>query len=142
MMKRSDFVLFICLVLCAVAVVHTQHRARRVFVDLEREKTMGDELAADLRRLQAERATLVASNRVEHVASEMKMRLPDSRSVIVMGNQSKDLAEISNAAKTVALASEVLPNSPLTLLEPTLEIASGHAPKTKQSAHSVKRGKQ
>jgi cell division protein FtsL len=136
-MRRTDFILFICLILCALAVVHTQHRARRVFVDIEREKTIGDELAADLRRIQAERATLVASNRVERVASDMKMHLPDTRSVIVMGNQSQDLADIDRASKSLALATDISKSNLLVLPEPHAERML-----SKQLSHSAKRGKQ
>ena len=141
-MKRSDFALFACLIICAVAVVHTQHSARRVFVDLEREKTRGDELAADLRRLQAERATLAASNRVEHVAYDMKMHLPDTHSIIVMGNQSQDLAQLSNATKTVAIAGEIPVRSEAILPEPQSFQGGVNASKTKQPPHLAKRVKQ
>jgi cell division protein FtsL len=136
-MRRTDFILFICLILCALAVVHTQHRARRVFVDIEREKTIGDELAADLRRIQAERATLAASNRVERVASDMKMHLPDTRSVIVMGNQSQDLADIDRASKSLALATDVAKNNFTVLPEPHTE-----GMLSKQLTHGAQRGKQ
>jgi len=140
-MKRSDFVLFLCLILCAVAVVHTQQRARRVFVDLEREKTAGDALAADLRRLQSERATLIASNRVEHVASEMKMHLPDTRSVIVMGNQIQDLAQASSANASVTVASVESNKTPLALPEPQIDTSAVNATKAKQPVRVAKRAK-
>ncbi|MDE3012024.1 MAG: cell division protein FtsL, partial [Pseudomonadota bacterium] len=64
-MKRLDLALFALVMLCAIAVVNTQHRARRLFVDLQREKSLGEQLATDLRRLQADQATLAAANRVE-----------------------------------------------------------------------------
>jgi len=138
--RRIDFVLFGCLILCAIAVVNTQHRARRVFVDLEREKTMGDELAADLRRLQAERATLAAANRVERVAIDMKMHLPDARNVIVMGNQSQDVANASAVSSSVAMNAPVggAPQSSPAVTKPTAH--SGTSAKTKQAVQLAKRG--
>jgi cell division protein FtsL len=137
-MRRSDFALFVCLIICAIAVVHTQHRAIRVFVDLEREKTRGDELAADLRRLQAQRATLVASNRVEHVASEMKMLLPDTHTVIVMGNQRQDLADLSSAAQSLAFAEAVSVRPIESLAKPRSLMSAEKNPKTKQPTHLAK----
>ncbi len=76
-MKRLDLALFCALLLCAIAVVHTQHRARRLFVDLQRELGVGEQLATDLRRLEADQATLAAANRVERAASGLRMRLPE-----------------------------------------------------------------
>ncbi len=76
-MRRLDLALFAVLVLCAIAVVHTQHRARRLFVDLQREHSIGEQLAADLRRLQADQATLAAANRVERAAGTLHMHQPD-----------------------------------------------------------------
>jgi cell division protein FtsL len=84
-MRRLDWALFAILIVCAVALVNTQHRARRLFVDLEREKTVGDQLAADLRRLQAERASLVAANRVERSALTLHMHPVDSKSTARLG---------------------------------------------------------
>lgn len=84
-MKRIDFALFAVLIVCALALVNTQHRARRLFVDLEREKTTGEELAADLRRLQAERAGLVAANRIERAAGTLRMHPVDSKSLATLG---------------------------------------------------------
>lgn len=84
-MKRVDFVLFGLLIVCAVALVNTQHRARRLFVDLEREKTVGDQLAADLRRLQAEHAGLVAANRIERAALTMRMHPIDGKTTGQLG---------------------------------------------------------
>lgn len=85
-MKRLDLALFALVMLCAIAVVNTQHRARRLFVDLQREKSLGEQLAADLRRLQADQATLAAANRVERVAGSLRMRQPDpARTVAIAG---------------------------------------------------------
>ena len=83
-MRRADLVLFLALLVCAILVVNTQHRARRLFVDLERERGNGEQLAADLRRLQADQASLSAANRVERVAAGLHMRTPDpARSVAI-----------------------------------------------------------
>ena len=85
-MRRLDLGLFVALVLCAILVVHTQHRARRLFVDLQREHSIADQLAADLRRLQADQATLASANRVERVAVGMRMRQPDPRRTVAVSS--------------------------------------------------------
>lgn len=77
-MKRIELILLGALVVCACLVVHTQHHARRLFVDLERERTAGEQLAADLRRLQSDQATLAAANRVEHAAASLHMHQPEA----------------------------------------------------------------
>lgn len=77
-MRRLDLILLAALVLTAIAVVNTQHRARRLFVDLQRERSLGEQLAADWRRLQVDQATLAAANRVERAAASLRMHVPDS----------------------------------------------------------------
>ena len=75
-MTRLDLSLFLLLVLCGLAVVNSQHRARRLFVDLQREYSVGEQLASDLRRLQSDQATLAAANRVERAATLLRMHQP------------------------------------------------------------------
>ena len=67
-----------------MSVVHTQHRARRLFVDLQRERSLGEQLASDLRRLQSDQATLAAANRVERAASGLHMRVPELKATRII----------------------------------------------------------
>jgi cell division protein FtsL len=91
-MKRLDLALFGLLVLCGILVVHTQHRARRQFVDLQRELSLGEQLASDLRRLQSDQATLAAANRVERAAVGLHLRPPDPARTLAMASPSGSAA--------------------------------------------------
>ncbi len=102
-MRRIDLFLFGVLVVCALAVVHTQHRARRLFVDVEHERTTGEQLATDLRRLQAEQAKLASANQVERAASGMHMHLPEPGRSYALAGPLAPLAGLT-AGPTAALA--------------------------------------
>jgi cell division protein FtsL len=79
-------VLLLALVmLCAVAVITSQHRARKVFVELEAEQATGKKLDEEYTQLQLEQSTWATNKRVESMASRnLDMRLPDPGNTVVV----------------------------------------------------------
>lgn len=69
-MKRLDAILAIVLMVCALAVVNTQHRARTLFIELESLKKEARELEVEWGKLQLEQGTLVSHARVESLARQ------------------------------------------------------------------------
>lgn len=140
-MKRLDLGLFLLLLLCAIAVVHTQHRARRLFVDRERERSVAEQLAADLRRLQSDQATLAAANRVERVAAGMHMLPPDpARTVaisalpVMAGSSPVEGAATANAASGNAAPGDGSMAGGAVVGGPSAPGAAGKSPATLQLA--------
>jgi cell division protein FtsL len=77
-MIRVNALLFAMLLLCALAVVTSQHEARRLFVALQDEQDRGRELEIEFGQLQLEQSTWAMQSRVEQVASkQLGMRVPD-----------------------------------------------------------------
>ena len=77
-MNRVNALLFAVLLLCALAVVTSQHEARRLFVALQDEQDRGRELEIEFGQLQLEQSTWAMQSRVEQVASkQLGMRVPD-----------------------------------------------------------------
>ena len=87
-MSRLNVILFGLVVLLSIAVVHAQHRARRLFVDLQKEKDLGEQLAGEWTQLQIEQGTLASSHRIEEGAvNGLQMQVPAASHIrlIVVG---------------------------------------------------------
>lgn len=76
-MKRINLVLFAVLVGCALALVTSQHHARKLFVELQAQQEIARQLETDFGRLQLEQSTWATHSRIERVAAgELQMRVP------------------------------------------------------------------
>ncbi len=86
-MSRFNIILFTLVVILAIGVVHAQHRARRLFMDLQKEKDTAEQRIAEWNQLQIEQGTLSSSHRVEEGAVHgLQMRLPtssDTRMIVI-----------------------------------------------------------
>jgi len=79
---KLNLLLLAVLVACAIGLVTSQHRARKLFSDLEREQTRARELDIDYGRLQLEASTWGLHQRVEKIATgALGLRAPDPRRV-------------------------------------------------------------
>jgi cell division protein FtsL len=84
-MIRLNALLFVVLLLCALAVVTSQNEARRVFAELQDEQNRSRELEIQLGQLQLEQSTWAMQSRIEQVASKkLGMRVPDAGRVRVV----------------------------------------------------------
>ncbi|NIO41371.1 MAG: cell division protein FtsL [Burkholderiales bacterium] len=76
-MTRLNVILFAILVVCAMALVTSQHQARHLFVQLQDEQQQGRDLEIEFGRLQLEQSTWAMQSRIEQVASKkLGMRVP------------------------------------------------------------------
>lgn len=69
-MRRLDIALALVLMLCALAVVTAQHRARMLFMDVESLKKEARDLEVEWGKLQLEQGTLANHARVESLARQ------------------------------------------------------------------------
>jgi cell division protein FtsL len=84
-MTRVNFLLLLVVVACALGVVTAQHRARKLFNELENEQVAAQKLQEEFTQLQLEQGTWATHKRVEAVASRgLGMRLPDPSSTVVI----------------------------------------------------------
>jgi len=73
------------LIACALAVITSQHRARKLFIDLEQAQGAAKKLDEEWTQLQLEQGTWATHKRVEALASKsLGMRLPDPASTRVI----------------------------------------------------------
>ncbi|WP_440996888.1 cell division protein FtsL [Arhodomonas sp. SL1] len=69
----------------AVALVHTKHESRQVFVALQALERERDALDEEWGRLRIEQGTVATHGRVERLARErLDMRLPDSEEIVII----------------------------------------------------------
>ena len=84
-MLRLNLFLLVLAVVCALSVVTSQHKARRLFQALESEQERADQLDIEFDQLQIELSTWATSPRIEKIAREkIKMRTPEPAKVIVV----------------------------------------------------------
>lgn len=71
-------VLLLCLAIaCALGVVTSQHKARKLFVELQKEQELARQMEVEWGQLQLEQSTWALPSRVEKIASrQLQMQLP------------------------------------------------------------------
>lgn len=76
-MARLNVLLLIMVVACALGLVTSQHKARKLFVDLQYEKERAQQMDVEWGKLQLEQSTLAMPTRVEKLArQQLQMHLP------------------------------------------------------------------
>ena len=74
--------LLVAVVLCALSVVTSQHKARKLFIELQKEKEQAQQMEVEWGQLQLEQSTWAAPARVEQVAvQKLQMHLPKNGQV-------------------------------------------------------------
>jgi len=84
-MARLNVLLLAFAIACALAVINSQHRARRVFSELEGAQAAAQKLNEEWTQLQLEQGTWATQKRIEQVASRrLGMRQPDASNTVVI----------------------------------------------------------
>jgi len=82
---RLNIFLTLILIVCALSVVTSQHKARKLFMDLEKQQERTRQLAVEWGQLQLEQSTWAMRARVEKIATkQLLMRVPDISQIQVV----------------------------------------------------------
>jgi cell division protein FtsL len=74
---RRSLSLLLLLIACALGVVTSQHKARKLFVELQKEKELALQMEVEWGQLQLEQSTWATPVRVERIAvQKLQMQLP------------------------------------------------------------------
>ena len=77
MMLRLTLLLLAALIGCSLALVTSQHRARKLYVELQKEQELAKQLEVEWGQLQLEQSTWAMHARVEKIASgQLMMHVP------------------------------------------------------------------
>jgi len=70
------------LVVCALGLVTSQHKARKLFVELQKQQEVAKQLEVEYGQLQLEQSTWAMHSRVEKIAANtLRMRVPPAARV-------------------------------------------------------------
>ena len=84
-MVRLNLFLLALVVACALGVVTSQHQARKLFNDLENERSAAKKLGEEFTQLTLEQSTWATHKRVEALASkQLGMKQPDPSTTVVL----------------------------------------------------------
>ncbi len=78
-MAKANLLLLLLTVACALGVVTSQHKARKLFVELQKEKDLAQKMDVEWGQLQLEQSTWAMPARVEKLAAmKLQMQVPAS----------------------------------------------------------------
>lgn len=84
-MTRLNMILLIALVGCALSVVTSQHKARKLFMELQSAQDGERKLDQEWRELQIESQTLGTGKRIEQKAiRDLGMTVPDAKKTVIV----------------------------------------------------------
>ena len=84
-MAKLNIVLVLILIVSALSVVTSQHKARSLFVALENEQEMARQLEVKWGQLQLEQSTLAMHGRIEQIARiKLDMKVPTASRVQIV----------------------------------------------------------
>ena len=84
-MLRLNLLLLAVLTACALALVSSQHQARKLYVELQKEQELAKQLEVEWGQLQLEASTWATHARVEKLATRaLGMRVPPASRVQVV----------------------------------------------------------
>jgi cell division protein FtsL len=85
-MIRLNLVLLMILMGCALMLVTSQHQARKLYVELQKEQELAKRYEIEWGQLQLEQSTWAMHARIEKIATRnLGMRVPSSARVQVLG---------------------------------------------------------
>lgn len=84
-MTRLNLILFFTLIAIALGVVTAQHKARKLYFELEQQDVLAKKYDTEYGQLQLEQSTWAMHSRVEELASKkMQMQVPDAKRIQVI----------------------------------------------------------
>ncbi len=84
-MIRVNLILFVVLIVCALALVTSQHRSRKLYVELQKEQDVARQLEVEWGQLQLEQGTWAMHARIEKIAIKaLGMQVPPPERVRIV----------------------------------------------------------
>lgn len=85
--KLTPLIFLLVAIVCALGVVASQHKARKLFIELQKEKDRAQQMEVEWGQLQLEQSTWAMPARVEKIAAaKLQMQVPKSGQIQRIGN--------------------------------------------------------
>jgi cell division protein FtsL len=89
-MTKINLILFGVLILVALGVVTAQHKARKLYIELENQEALASGYQTELGQLQLEQSTWAMHSRLEEYAQQkLRMQVPDVKRIQVIQLESE-----------------------------------------------------
>ena len=87
-MTRINFILFFVLIAVSIGVITSQHKARKLYFELEQQQDLTRKFDTEYGQLQLEQSTWAMHSRVEELAEKkLKMQVPDATRIQVIAKE-------------------------------------------------------
>ncbi|MDD5330698.1 MAG: cell division protein FtsL [Sulfuricella sp.] len=84
-MTKLNLLLVLIVTVCAMGVVTAQHKARKIFIELEQEQQLAKKMEVEWGQLQLEQSTWAMHTRIEKIATDtLQMQVPDPARIQVV----------------------------------------------------------
>jgi len=84
-MIRLNLILFAALLLCALGVVTSQHKARKLYIELQQQQDLAKQYEVEWGQLQLEQSTWATHSRIEQIAGkQLRMQVPQPKQIQVV----------------------------------------------------------
>jgi cell division protein FtsL len=84
-MTKLNLLLVLVLVVCALGIVTAQHKARKIFIELQQEQEQSKKMEVEWGQLQLEQSTWAMHARIEKIATAyLQMQVPDTARIQVV----------------------------------------------------------
>lgn len=84
-MTRLNLILFFVLIMVSLSIVTSQHKARKLYFELEQQQDLARKYETEFGQLQLEQSTWAMHSRVEELAAKkLQMQVPDAKRIQVI----------------------------------------------------------
>jgi cell division protein FtsL len=84
-MTRLNLILFFVLIAVALSIVTSQHKARKLYFELEQLQELSKKYETEFGQLQLEQSTWAMHSRIEELANKkLNMQVPDAKRIQVI----------------------------------------------------------
>jgi len=84
-MTRLNLILFFALIAVSLGVVTSQHKARKLYFELEQQQVLTKKYETEYGQLQLEQSTWAMHSRIEELATKkLQMQVPDAKRIQVI----------------------------------------------------------
>jgi cell division protein FtsL len=105
-MTRLNLILYFALMLSALGLVNAQHKARKLYIELEQLSQAEKQYNQEYGQWQLEQSTWAMHSRIEQIAAQqLQMQVPDAKRIQIV-SLAKGAPQLPNAAQAVQQAQD------------------------------------
>lgn len=91
-MTKLNLILFLLLIVIALGTVTAQHKARKLYFELQQQQDAAKQYAIEWGQLQLEQSTWAMHARIEQIAEkQLQMQVPDAKRIQVVAPNKPEL---------------------------------------------------